>query len=100
MQSQLMIQNIALAGKIKVGVVCEIHNCRFVSRCRVLDPEIAFHQRVLNDGGQVSGESLFAIFAEVSQLDTVWNFLSLPNHIVERMWPAMKSIFPIILGQG
>src|SRR5580704_7510058 len=48
MQRKLMVQDVALSSEIEIRMIRQIDDCVFVRRSRILDSQIAFHERVPN----------------------------------------------------
>src|SRR5581483_5837147 len=90
----LILQDVAisLAGKIEIRMIGEIYDCVFVGCRRVVDLQFLADQRVTDNRGELPRKSLIAVGTNQRQLDSVRNFFSLPNFLVESLDAAVKSI--------
>src|ERR1700734_3938726 len=98
-QSELMVEDVALSGEIEVRVIGEIQDGVLIGGGGILDAQIAFNQRVANCSSQAAGVSGFAVFAEITQLHTVRNRLGLPDHVVEAVRAAVQRVLAVVQWQ-
>ena len=99
MDCELMVQNVALASQIEIGVISQIDDGVFVCRCRILDSQTPFHQCVTNHRRQVTWISCLAVFTQITQLHSVRDRLRFPDHVVEAVRAAVQSVFAVVQRQ-
>ena len=94
---QLMIKNGSAPGEIEIGMVCQVDD-GFLIRLRLIaDLQlVAVGQNVLDDGRKVSRITFFAVFAEITKLNTVADLGRLPDDLVESFQPAVQMVGAII----
>src|SRR5882724_1481847 len=105
-QQQAMLEDVAISlpRQIEVGVVCEIDDGFLVRGRGVVNHQrILLGERVNHLDGEISGKSLFHVFAEIRQLQRgsggAGYVLRGPDPLVETDVAAMQSVFPVVLGK-
>jgi len=90
------------AREVEVAVVGQVEHCRFVGAGLVVDAQfVAVGEAVGHLGGEVAGETHFAIRRQVSQGHAdrilVLGFLRLPDLLVEALSAAVQGVGLVVL---
>src|SRR5882762_8620563 len=100
-----MSQNVALtlAGEVEVRMVGEIDDRFLVGGGGIVDSKfVLIGQRVDHLGRKVSGKTLLAVFAPISQLQSLpvvaGDILGGPDSLVEALETAVQGVVGIVFG--
>ena len=98
-QRQLVVQDRAFAAQIEIRMVCQVDDRVAIGGSAVIDAQLVIEQSVIDERGEIAGIALFAVFAEICEMQNVPVFAYGPLALIEPAETAVQMIRAVVARQ-